>query len=260
MRVPHFITAPSTGLELCYVRAGRRLIDRGLPLVLVHGFMSSHQSFGPLLRQLGRHRRVYALDLPGFGRSQGPAPSTGKPYDRELFAQAVLDFADALGLGRFVLVGHSMGGGVAQEVAARAPQRIEQLILVNSVGVEVPTCAKLAALPLVGPLLFALFFAVVGLFGRLYSTPLACARSVAQATLRGTLRCLHRARTSLAELQVPTVLLWGEQDSLLTKTSAYRLADLIPNATVRLLPQVGHFTPTDAPLRLCRAVLDALPR
>jgi len=261
MTTPRFITTPSLNLNLCYVQTGCSTSSLP-PIVLVHGFLSSHRTFDPLLELLAPHREVYALDLPGYGRSQ-PATLT-QAYDRDFFAAAVLDFADAKGLQRFILVGHSMGGGVCQAVADRAPERLEQLVLINSVGVEVPWTARLASIPLLGPVLFGLFFTVMSLLGRFAShrgfRPLACARAVAQATLKRMLSRLHRAKASLSRIQVPTALLWGERDSLLSLTGAYRLADIIPRASVRVISGAGHFPTTEAPQKVSQALLEAIRR
>ncbi len=261
MRTPRYVTARSSGLKLCYTRAGRdQPAGGGPPLLLVHGFMSSRRAFDGLIQLLSRHRRVYALDLPGYGDSARPESLQGA-YDRGFFAQAVIDFADAIGVGEFIIIGHSMGGGVSQEVARRVPQRVQQLVLINSVGVEVPWLAKLAAIPVLGAMVFALFFTVMRLIAWVgMDRPIACARSVAHATLKRTLARLASARASLSRLRVPTTLLWGGRDTLLKTTEARRLRDLIPGATLTVLPRLGHFPASDDPTRVCRGILDTLRR
>lgn len=266
-RMPDTITT-SSGLILNYTVSGQ-LDSAKPPVVLVHGYLSSHRTFDQLKTLLAPHRTVIALDLPGFGQSPVPGSAAGADEtsaptnalgDRAFFGAAVIEFLDALQLRDVILVGHSMGGGVCQEAAYLAPERIAQLICINSVGVEVPWAAKLAVIPWLGTALFAVFFGLMSLLGRVTARPIACARAVALATLKGTIRVLHRARTSLTKLRVPTTLLWGEQDALLTTTSAYRLADLIPNATLRLIPNAGHFPTTDAPEALCNALLESIAK
>ena len=104
------------------------------PLVLIHGAGGTHMHWPGELRRLPT-TTVYALDLPGHGQSGGAGCTTITEY-----AQAVAAWADALGLPRFILAGHSMGGAIAQMVALRQPQRLAGLILVG-------TGARLAVSP-----------------------------------------------------------------------------------------------------------------
>ncbi len=94
------------------------------PLVLVHGFMGGSAQWAPQIEALAGHGLI-ALDLPGFGAlSHLPAPARIKD-----FARSALDQLDARGTGQFDLMGHSMGGMVAQEMALLAPGRVRRLIL-----------------------------------------------------------------------------------------------------------------------------------
>src|SRR3712207_3054727 len=88
----------------------------GVPLLAVHGFTGSKEDFSPVLEPLADNRRVIAVDLPGHGNSEGPddpAACTLAPT-----AAWVLRFADAVGLDEFHLLGHSIGGLIAQRVAS----------------------------------------------------------------------------------------------------------------------------------------------
>ena len=95
-----------------------------IPLVLVHGAGGTLYHWPPGLRRLAQHD-VFALDLPGHGRSQGPGREDVGDY-----ADFLLDWADALQLPPFVLAGHSMGGGIVLTFALRHPQRLRGLTLV----------------------------------------------------------------------------------------------------------------------------------
>jgi pimeloyl-ACP methyl ester carboxylesterase len=100
------------------------------PLLLVHGFTGSKEDFDPVLEPLSVDRRVVAVDLPGHGDSEG----ADDPGAHSLSAQAawVLEVADALDLGEFHLLGHSLGGLIAQRVAVVASQRLHSLILMDT--------------------------------------------------------------------------------------------------------------------------------
>lgn len=95
------------------------------PLVLVHGFMGGAAQWEPQVEALGRHRRILALDLPGFGAASGETA----PRSIAGFSDAALDRIAGAGISRFDLLGHSMGGMIAQEMAVRAKGRIGRLIL-----------------------------------------------------------------------------------------------------------------------------------
>lgn len=99
----------------------------GTPLVMLHGLGATKISFLPTVPVLARRHRVVALDLPGFGDSDKPLGS----YDAPFMAERVRAALDALGLDRTHLLGHSMGGRVALEVAFDHPQRIDRLILMT---------------------------------------------------------------------------------------------------------------------------------
>jgi pimeloyl-ACP methyl ester carboxylesterase len=101
------------------------------PLLLVHGFTGAKEDFTPWLDRLaasGWH--AVAPDLRGHGASAKPPDETA--YSFEIMADDMLDLADALGWERFVLLGHSMGGMVAQFVASKAPARLDGLILMDT--------------------------------------------------------------------------------------------------------------------------------
>jgi pimeloyl-ACP methyl ester carboxylesterase len=104
------------------------------PLLALHGWLDNAASFTRLAPLLAAHRRVIALDLPGHGHS-AHLPEPALRYHAADAVDHVLDAADALGLDRFDLLGHSLGAGIASLVAAAAPSRIERLLLIEGLGV-----------------------------------------------------------------------------------------------------------------------------
>jgi pimeloyl-ACP methyl ester carboxylesterase len=100
----------------------------GEPMVCIHGLGGTKISMLPLIRALSDSRRVIAIDLPGFGESVKPLANR---YDAREFASAVIAVLDALGLGGVDLLGHSLGGRVALEVALREPARVRRLMLMT---------------------------------------------------------------------------------------------------------------------------------
>ena len=100
----------------------------GTPLLLLHGFPMSSAIFAPIRPMVERAGRLVTVDLRGFGASDAPQG----PYEMESLADDVVRVADHLGLERFVLGGHSMGGYVAFRIAARHRRRLSGLILIDT--------------------------------------------------------------------------------------------------------------------------------
>jgi pimeloyl-ACP methyl ester carboxylesterase len=117
-------------LEINNVSLHYEVSGLGPPLVLCHGFGGSHQDWLHQVAALNRDYTVLTFDHRGHGSSD--APVTAEAYSVPLFAADVLALADALGLGRFSLAGHSMGGFVALRAALDFPHRLNSLILVDT--------------------------------------------------------------------------------------------------------------------------------
>lgn len=103
------------------------------PLLALHGWLDNAASFARLAPLLAAHHRVIALDLPGHGHS-AHLPTSALRYHIADQIDHVLAFADALGLGRFDLLGHSLGAGIASLTAAAAPSRIQRLVVIEGLG------------------------------------------------------------------------------------------------------------------------------
>jgi pimeloyl-ACP methyl ester carboxylesterase len=114
------------GRPVSYLDCGSHRLG-GAPLVLLHGYTGGKDDWEPVLSRLADDRRVVALDLPGHGDSPGPDDPDG--YGLDATAGWVLRVVDGLGLGELHLLGHSMGGLVAQRVAFSASQRLRSLVL-----------------------------------------------------------------------------------------------------------------------------------
>jgi 2-hydroxy-6-oxonona-2,4-dienedioate hydrolase len=113
------------GLRVHY-RASERVATGGRPVViLVHGLIVSGRYMVPTLKQLTRHYRVYAPDLPGFGKSESPPAVLGIPG----LSGALSAWMDAVGLKGATLIGNSMGCQVIAHLAARRPELVEQIVL-----------------------------------------------------------------------------------------------------------------------------------
>jgi len=222
-------------------------------LVLVHGAGGSHLDWpAPLRRLTGAN--VYALDLPGHGRSEGTGRSSVAAYRDFLFA-----FLDALRLEKAVVVGHSMGGAIALDFALHYPHRLAGLILVG-------TGARLRVLPAILTGILTDFEATVDLvlgyaFGPSASEQLK--RLGRQRLLNTSPKVIHGDYAAcdafdvmqrLGEVRGPTLVICGTADVLTPpKYSAY-LRDHIPGAELVLVDRAGHMAMLEKPEVVARAV------
>ncbi len=257
------------GHRLAYVRCGD-----GEPLVLVHGITTSSFIWDGLLPRLGARHDVIAVDLLGTGDSDRPVPS-----DCSLSAHArrLVLFLGELGLSKVHLVGHDIGGGVAQIVAVRDSHRIATLGLVNSVGYDywpvqpivafrTPILRQLAMASLdIGMLRLILRRAVYRseritpeIFERIRNE--IAVPNARRAFLNST-RCLNNNDlTSIAgelqDLRAPVLIVRGERDAFLSPEISERMRREIPDSRLVKVPDGGHFIQLDEPLLLAKVILE----
>lgn len=256
-------------------------------LVLLHGQPGLGAEWQQVIASLPGQVVALAPDRPGHGSSRQPGGGL------EVNAGAVLAELDARGIERAVLVGHSYGGGVALDVAARAPERVEALILLASVG---PDCLNgwdwLLAAPVAGAVcsLFAWkltpWFARARLRGpiRRMGAERAARRYVnwyawgytrwdhgpLWRTFLTEQRALMREAGQIADLasqvSVPALVMADPKDTLVPFRTAVALARLLPDARLRPIEGAGHHLPLRAPAEVARemarffASLDARTR
>jgi len=258
----------------------------GSPLILLHGggLGSAHLMYGDCLAPLAAHRRVIALDWPGYGASDKP----DVPYTTDWYIGFLADCLDALGIAQADLCGLSMGGAIALGFALRFPTRVGRLILVNSYGLTSETAFKVAAtvvmhLPYTDTLSWWGLrrdrrFMRLALRGVLANPDTLPESLIAEACRlvrdRGTVRAWRRwqrdeigpwgLRTSylpqLPALTAPTLLIHGERDRLMPVAVAARATARIPQAHLYRVPICGHWPMREAPAAFLGAVAGFLAK
>lgn len=238
----------------------------GQPLVLVHGYLGGSSQWAAELEALSPHLDVIAPDLPGFGQSRhlvSPDQITG-------YAQAVLDGLDRLGVQRFHLLGHSMGGMIVQEMVRLAPHRVERLVLyaTSALGLlpgRFETMARSRErLAQDGVDVTARRISATWLLDR-EASPSApalmdlAAQASAQAAEAG-LWAMERwdGRDHLAHITQPTLIVWGDQDRSYLWPQIERLWREIPGASLAVLPRCAHALHLENPVVFHRLLLDFL--
>jgi pimeloyl-ACP methyl ester carboxylesterase len=261
-------------------------VDRGPlegehpPLVLLHGLLVTHHEFRGIIDELASDRRVLALDLPGCGESDRPAPEDADDYGLPWLAARVHEALTGLGVKRCDLLAHSLGGAVAVELAAGVPALVRRLVLVDPVvfPFELPLEGRMVLLPRLGPLLWKQLYRRSELrrhLLRVMSTPELLderavdvywdrlgregGREAAYAMLQQMTR-LDPLRERLGALDLPTLVVWGDRDALMPVDTGERLAGLIAGARMAVVEGCGHAVPEERPevlVELVREHLDA---
>jgi pimeloyl-ACP methyl ester carboxylesterase len=248
---------------------------RSHELVLLHGQPGSPTDWQQVAERLPPQLHAVAPDRPGYGSSQLPAGGFTAN------ARAVIDDLDARGINRAVLVGHSFGGGVAISAASLAPERVEAVVLLASVG---PGCAnvwdRVLATRGTGPLCALVAWKLTPWIAR---ARLAVARRRAGPSLRpeehvnwqvwahednalgalwrtflaeqrALLRELDELERNLPSVQVPVLVLADPRDTLVPVETARRLAQSLPDARLQLINRGGHHLPRRASGAVANAI------
>jgi pimeloyl-ACP methyl ester carboxylesterase len=264
-------------LRIHDVPVGRHRIStltmgEGPPVLLLHGLGGTKVSFFDTAAALSRRYRVHAIDLPGFGSSSKP---TLAPYDAGFFSRVVCGVMDALEVPRAHLVGNSMGGRVALEIALRRPERVGALALLcpavaflrrglhplvrllrpelgmlphrfRRATVAAQFWGLFANRDLVDPSVADI---VVDEFQRIYQSAgarlafLASARSLYLDEPLGEGGFYPR----LAELSRPALFVWGAQDKLIPARFSDHVARWLPGAEQMVLSDCGHVPQVERP-------------
>ena len=241
--------------------------------MFVHGIFFDHTTWSGVARALGDEFKVVAPDLPGFGESEKP-PSTRFPYGVDSFTEAVADLYAGLGLGRVAVVGHGVGGAVALTLAARHPELVSQLVLVDALCYETPRGLerRLAQVPVLGSFVFRQLWgrtAFRAFFRERLLSPAApmpteridyyydqfntpAARGSALATLRAT----TDSRSVVAQtgrINTPALVVWGRHDKVFPAGFGQRLAREIHGCGFELL-DTGHSPQEERPEMLAQVI------
>jgi pimeloyl-ACP methyl ester carboxylesterase len=262
----HRIELP--GAEISYAEIGK-----GKPIVFVHGISGSWQNWLENLPHFARKRRAIALDLPGFGAS--PMPSW--TIDMHAYGRLLHDFCEKLGIEReATLVGNSMGGLVAAEAVLSAPERYERLVLVSAAGLintwlpHQRGRATSQAWGTFGPgfgraarevvsrrlaryLMFRLF---VRYPGRLRKELLweQMASGLPAPGFADALDAVieYDARDRLEEIEIPTMIVWGFDDWVISTMAALSYHRRIPHSRLEIFERTGHVPQLERPARFNR--------
>lgn len=237
------IDLPGVGRVRIHYYAG----GSGPPVVLVHGLGGRAEDWAPLMPQLVRdHHRVYALDLPGYGRSDWPTNAT---YSIQEEARAVEAFLDDRHLAQTDLGGWSMGGWVAMRVALDEPQRIRRLMIFDSAGIrwaltwnpaifEPDTPQKLQTMdnllmPNGAPHVPAFIAHDIFRFVKKHGW-------VVRRNMDSMLTGRDLLDGKLGALKMPMLIVWGKQDHLIPVSVGEQIHRDVPQSELAIFDGCGH--------------------
>ncbi|MCA0249769.1 MAG: alpha/beta fold hydrolase [Proteobacteria bacterium] len=242
----------------------------GIPLVLIHGSGGSLHVWEGWTYELRSKRRLISVDLPGHGLT-GAWPRGA--YTVEAYADFIEALLDTLKIERVALAGHSLGGAVAWTFAARWPDRVTQIILVDAAGEnrEAALPTRAARLPVVGDIgiHFKPEIWVRRKLGQAYADPAMVTDERVKRTAElqrfpgNREATLQRARTQepldptpLKKLVVPTLILWGAKDRWVPVSDAFRFESDIKGSKVEIFEKLGH-DPMEEDPKATAAAVDA---
>jgi pimeloyl-ACP methyl ester carboxylesterase len=261
--------------EVSYVELGE-----GDPVLAIHGLGGNWRVWLENLPALARRHRVIAVDLPGFG---GSSPA-GEGIAIHGYSRLLVGLLEQLALQQTVVIGSSLGGWIAADLALRAPARVRALVLVDAGGVVPTACERRKALAIMQGA------ALLAPYAPRFRTLVASRRHLRSLALRYTFArprevaadlvymalpsepdpgfqaALYAAKRSwseawcdgLTEIACPTLIVWGDSDSLLPIRHAREYARRIVGSRLYVISEAGHLPMLERPREFNRVVLDFL--
>lgn len=253
------------GAEVNYVDIGS---GDEHPIVFIHGLGGQWQNWLENIPRFAQGRRVIVSDLPGFGLS----PMAPERITIEFYGRVLAGLCDQLALGPCVLVGNSMGGYIASELAIVRPDLVERLMLVSAAGVSQmdmakrPVMAVTKAVGLANAMTVAKLPAVARRPALRHWALLLVARYpgklapdlVFEGLMKGTGKpgfvdamraCLeYDLRDRLPNIGCPTLVVWGEKDMTIPVQDADKFTDLIEGSRKLIMQDTGHVSMAERPV------------
>ncbi|HET8783037.1 MAG TPA: alpha/beta fold hydrolase [Pyrinomonadaceae bacterium] len=245
-----------TGVRLRYGVQGD---PAGEPIILLHGYGDSSFSYSVVLPLLDRKYRVYVLDQRGHGESDRPAGA----YALQNFAADVVAFMDEMGISKATIVGHSMGSFVAQHVAVAAPERVKRMVLSGSATTirnavvaelqrEVNTLKDPVPEKWVREFQTSTIFhpPADDFFKGVVKVSLSLPARVWQEVM--TEMMSPKAQAELSKIKVPTLILWGDKETVFPRSEQDLLLASLPNARLKVYEDTGHGMHWERPERFAK--------
>ncbi|MGI8460400.1 MAG: alpha/beta fold hydrolase [Solirubrobacterales bacterium] len=265
-------SVPIHGHQVCF-----RLAGSGPLVVLIHGITGNSAQWVPVMDALSERYTVFAPDLLGHGESAKPRGD----YSLGAYASGIRDLLIGLAAEPATVVGHSLGGGIAMQLAYQFPERCGRLVLVSSGGIarEVHPILRAASLPgseIVLPLITHTRLLEVGaaLSRALGKVGLQAGPDIAEGargyaslndaetraaflhTIRAVIDPMGQRISALDRLylaeRMPSMVIHGEKDRIIPADHAELAHEAMPGSRLEILPGTGHFPQMEDPIRIAR--------
>ncbi|HTU52109.1 MAG TPA: alpha/beta hydrolase [Acidobacteriaceae bacterium] len=256
------------GFRSEYVRVGPYRVHyfvggHGTPLLLIHGLGARSEDWTPEMLAYAKNGfRVYAIDLLGCGRTDRPdiAYTIGEQVE------LIQGFLSAVRVEKADVIGWSMGGWIATEFALQHPQRVNRLVAMDSAGLKFKTDLSpdilepdtVSQLERLEAVLMAHQYYIPRFVQRDLLRTMKSNRRVVHRTLESLLREEGDFAGRLNQIQMPVLLVWGQQDELLPSSVGQQMHEAIPQSVLQLYTGCGHMGPATCADRIVPRVIDFL--
>ena len=240
---------------------GFRKAGSGPVVLLIHGIAGSSSAWRAVMPVLAERYTVIAPDLIGHGQSSKPMGD----YSLGAYASGIRDLLGVLDVEHATVVGQSFGGGVAMQLAYQHPEYCDRLVLVDSGGLgrEVSWLLRFMTLPASEYLAKGLRLPRIGEMWNAYASLTesenrqSFIRTIRSVIDPGGQTVSALDRLYLAEA-IPTMIVWGDRDSIIPVTHAYAAHESIANSRLEIIEGAGHFPQMEAPDRFLEVLVDFL--
>ena len=224
-------------------------VGEGENVLILHGWGANIDTIMPIVNLLKDHFKVYALDLPGFGKSDKPQ----FPFDSKNYSRIVKKFMDLMKIEKTILIGHSFGGKVSILTAVNYPKNVEKLVLIDSAGIR-PKRSFKYYLKVYGfkalKLMYKIMFGwnrnsnrMEEFYNRFGSADYRNASGVMRKTLVKVIN--EDLRPILNRVTCPALLIWGDEDKDTPLYMGRIMEKEIPDSGLVVLEGTGHFSYLD---------------
>lgn len=252
------MTVNIKGIDTNYIAEG---VSSDIPIVILPGWGATSAVYNLIVKQLAETNRVYVLDLPGFGITAEPSSA----WSVDDYADFVTAFVETLQIKELVFMGHSFGGRIIINLCNRndISFSIKEAVLIDSAGIKNPLTEeqqkrqdrfKKLKKFYSGKTVSRIFPKALEKLQKKYgSSDYANASPVMKQTLIKTVTQDYTDK--LPNIRQKIFLIWGENDTATPISDAYKMNELIPNSTLEIIANAGHFPFLDQPFEF-RTVLN----
>lgn len=221
----------------------------GIPLLFIHGWLGTSLEWIYQFCYFNSRQHIIILDLPGFGKSDKPKTK----YSIEFFTKQILDFLKLHKYNEVVLIGHSLGGLIAQNIAIQNPRLVKKLILISTAASfcnSFKDRVELFWVHIIFKLVYQNFLKNIikqinstknenKEFIKLYNNALKLPKSVVLSTFKYMTSKINLEK-NLSKMIQPTLIIYGNEDHVISKSMINNLSELIPRSETYIIENSPH--------------------